>query len=141
MKRWAHFDTRQQKLFKRQAREWRSIYTKHVQGLVAACSVGVAPSGSDAGNPMLWKGIHWRWLENEDRADETARKYSSRTRSDTERLDWLTTHDAYIAHARDGDCCWLAWPAGRDGDSDHENQKGNYSSPRDAIDAAMDEEL
>lgn len=131
MKKWAHFTPSQQKLFKKNARSWRSIYTKHVQTLVAACSVGVAPSGSDAGNPMLWKGIHWRWLETEDRADENKSKYSSETRTDTERLDWLVATGAYMLKDQAG-AYWLAWP-------DEESQEGTYDTPRAAIDAAMDE--
>lgn len=61
------------------------------------------------------------------------------TPSDTDRLTWLTQTKAYVAWSRDGETCHLVWPYNP---HDEEDQCGLlqpecYTSPREAIDAAM----
>lgn len=61
-------------------------------------------------------------------------------RTDTERLEWLVCSGAHVAHSRDGDTCWLHWAYNPDDEEGEAvNQKGAFNTPREAIDAAMDE--
>ncbi len=56
--------------------------------------------------------------------------------ADKARLDWLIANSAYIAHARDGDACWIM--ARLDEESDFETLPGTVNStPRESIDAAL----
>lgn len=66
-------------------------------------------------------------------------KKKSKRPTDKQRLDWLVTSGACVAHSRDGDCCWLHWAFGDPSDFESETcfQQGTYDSPREAIDAAM----
>lgn len=60
----------------------------------------------------------------------------SALRADRERLDWLSTSDAMIAHSKDGDDCWLHWPYLDDADGKASCNGKPFSSARQAIDAA-----
>ncbi|WP_287497439.1 hypothetical protein [Pandoraea sp. CB10b_02] len=63
-----------------------------------------------------------------------------KSRTDTERLDWMAQRGAYVAHSHDGERCWVMI---EDPDEDSGRQfvraatKRSYDSTREAIDAAI----
>lgn len=57
---------------------------------------------------------------------------------DSAMLDWLISREAYIAHARDGECCWVRYRWGKDGMGEDETVgRKTYNSGREAITAAI----
>lgn len=62
--------------------------------------------------------------------------------TDTERLNWLIAHSAYVSYSRDGEVCnvWYRFDPNDDAGDSVPVQgfpQKNYSNPRDAIDACM----
>ncbi len=47
---------------KERARQWYRAHRKHVNILLSANGPEAEPTGSDAGQPDLWKPMHWRWF-------------------------------------------------------------------------------
>lgn len=44
------------------ARDWYAKHRAHVNKMLSVNGACVEPGGSDAGNPAVWKDIHWRWF-------------------------------------------------------------------------------
>ena len=44
------------------ARAWYSAHRLHVNAMLNEHGPQVEPSSEDAGNPELWKPMHWRWF-------------------------------------------------------------------------------
>lgn len=44
------------------ARAWYSAHWAHVNAMLRENGPQVEPSLEDAGNPELWKPMHWRWF-------------------------------------------------------------------------------
>lgn len=65
---------------------------------------------------------------------ETAERERNAALRDAERLDAMIAKSAYVAHARDGECCWLEWP---DRSGDFWNTGTAKDTGREAIDAGL----
>ena len=51
---------------KARARAWYGHHRLHVNKMLATNGPQIEPSGIDAGNPELWKDIHWRWFMTDE---------------------------------------------------------------------------
>lgn len=93
------------------------------------------------GNEFLNNEILKLKVENEQQRKEfnELMGHSINKYIDAQRLDWLNSSNAMMAHSRDGEVCWLVWPYGTEWDSEFGfvRQKNRYNSTREAIDAAM----
>ena len=56
--------------------------------------------------------------------------------ADKRRLEWLIAHSAYIAHARDGEVCWVMMRPDEESDFETVDKTTCYTA-RESIDAAM----
>jgi hypothetical protein len=77
----------------------------------------------------------WDWQDHASAYAEFARKLELELAQVNVRKDWLVAHSAYVAHARDGEVCWVMMRL--DEESDYEAVGKPCYTADEAIDAAM----